>query len=111
MSDDLAVVDTTSIPLEEVSGICTFGRPDGSTAMAAIGDASSILALTTVSDGRVGDWDELDLADLEASELPRRGTQAEALASDGTGLALLPDGRIYVALDTTKAKKNLLLLR
>ena len=49
MSDDLAVVDTTSIPLEEVSGICTFGRPDGSTAMAAIGDATSILDAATWS--------------------------------------------------------------
>jgi hypothetical protein len=82
-------VDTTSIPLEEVSGICTFGQPDGSTAMAAIGDATSILALTTIGDGRVGTWTELDLADLENSELPRRGTQAEALASDGTGLVLV----------------------
>jgi uncharacterized protein YjiK len=86
---ELAVEDTLDIPLEEVSGLCTFQRADGSTGLAAIGDASSVLAVTTITDHGVGVWEEIDLADVESSELPRRGTQAEGLATDGVGLVLV----------------------
>ena len=90
VSRRVEIEQTLDIPLKEVSGICTFRRPDGTAVLAAMGDASSTLAWATVSEAEgLGEWQHVDLADVAAGALARKRTQAEAVAADASGLLLI----------------------
>jgi len=97
---NIEIEQTLAIPLKEVSGICTFRRADGTAVLAAVGDASSVLAWAKVSEAEgLGEWNHVDLAGAAGSALPRKGTQAEAVAADAAGLLLVlleEPGRVLV---------------
>jgi hypothetical protein len=100
---DLSVLRTEDVPLEDVSGVCLRREAGGDMGLVAFGDRTSVAAWVQLP--RLGDLvpgDAVVRADV-IWKLPRVDGKPE-------GLALTRNGRAIVALDTRKARDNLVLL-
>lgn len=103
MRADLELLDRREIPLREVSALAMTAAPGGGALLAAIGDAGPELAVAPVdAGGELGPWETVNLDAFERAPDVPRIRQAEALAFDGAGTAvvLLEQPALAVVIDT-----------
>lgn len=93
----LSPVATGDIPVREASGLAVIQRR-GEDLLIAVGDREASIAVSTLSQGRPGNWRKIDLVEAFAA-VASDGTQLEAVAGDADGNLLLAQehpARIYV---------------
>ena len=93
----LRPVATLDVPVREASAL-TVIRRDGAEVLLAVGDRDAELAMSTLSNGRPGEWHTVDLTDA-FSDVDADGTQLEAIAGDALGNVLLAQehpSRVFV---------------
>ena len=96
------------VPLEEVSGICSYRNRTGRMHLIAVGDRLARIAWFSPPRSNRGaiDWHTRNIAGLSGSRLPKHDPQIEAVCADGVGrIALLQESPPRLELIDPNASK------
>lgn len=101
----LVAVRTVDLPVVEASGVVALAERDG-TRVGVVGDRTTEVATTTYTDGQLGTWQAVDLADLDGWPDLGGSSQFEAIAVDGAGsVALLREDPPEVLVADTSSRR------